>query len=306
MKDIFQITSISHFHEMLAIAPPDHPLISLISEDGLEMKPELKDLVADIRFSADLYAIMYKDKVSGSLGYGRSSYDFEEGTLVFSSPGQVFSAPSDGEMVEGDGWSLLFHPDLLNGTELGKKIEQYSYFSYDANEALHLSAKEEIFISELVHQIKVEYSQNLDRHSHQLIISNLELLLNYCTRFYDRQFFTRTSLHKDFVSEFESALRTYFNSDILSEKGIPSTTYFGDQLNLSANYLSDLLKKETGKGIKEHIDHQIVKKAKVTLLGSNQPVSQIAYELGFEYPQSFSRFFKKKTGMSPVEFRTMN
>lgn len=185
-------------------------------------------------------------------------------------------------------------------------MNQYSYFSYEVTEALHLSSKEEGFIVQVMEQIKTEYSQNLDKHSQGLILSNLELLLNYCMRFYDRQFYTRTNLHSDFVSEFELALKKYFGSELIVEHGLPSTSYFGRELNMSASYLSDMLKKETGKSTKEHIDSYIVRKAKNILLSSNQSVSEIAFGLGFEYPQSFTRMFKKKTGMSPNEYRQVN
>lgn len=306
MSDVFRIKSITQFHEMLGLSAPDHPLISLIDEKNIKPDPALQDQLYDFKFSADMYAIMYKDKVSGSIGYGRNSYDFQEGTLIFSSPDQVFTTPKKGESHGHAGWTLLFHPDLLLRSNLGAKMDEYNYFSYESNEALHLSSKEESFISELIGQIRSEYSQNLDRHSQQLIISNLELLLNYCLRFYDRQFYTRTNLNKDFVSEFESCLKSYFKSDRVISEGIPNASYFGEKMGMSTNYLSDLLKKESGKSIKEHIDSHIVSKAKSILLNSNQSVSEIAYSLGFDYPQSFTRLFKKKTGVSPVQYRTVN
>ncbi|MEM6348311.1 MAG: helix-turn-helix domain-containing protein [Bacteroidota bacterium] len=306
MSDIFQIKSISQFHEMLSFPPPEHPLISLLEEKKEGPRPPIDPSLFNLRFSAELYAIIYKDKVSGSLSYGRNSYDFQEGTLIFSSPGQVFSSQGEDEYSENQGWTLLFHPDLLHKSELGKKMDSYSYFSYDVNEALHLSLKEERFISEVVAQIKEEYSQNLDRHSQKLILSNLELLLNYCDRFFDRQFYTRSNINKDFVSKFESVLKAYFNTEKVSDLGVPSASYFGEKLNMSTNYLSDLLKKETGKSIKEHIDGRIIDKAKTILLNSNQSIGEIAYGLGFEYPQSFSRLFKNKTGMSPLDYRRMN
>ena len=203
-------------------------------------------------------------------------------------------------------WFLLFHPDLIRKSTLGKNIDNYSFFSYEANEALHLSAEEQEYVFSIVKQIKREYSQNLDTHSHQLIISNLELLLNNCLRFYDRQFYTRTSFNKDFVTEFESLLKNYFSSDMPLMHGMPKVSYFSDQLNMSANYMSDLLKKETGLSAKGHINKILVNKAKNALLNSTDSVSQIAYDLGFEHPQSFTRLFKSKTGVSPNEFRNLN
>ncbi len=309
MQDIFQIKSISQFHQMIGLAPPSHPLISLIEDkDGLQ-EGKIDDRLFDMRFTSAMYTIFYKDGRSGELGYGRSSYDFEQGTLVFMSPGQVFSPPSKEELQVSDnskGWTLVFHPDLIRTSALGEHIDSYNFFSYEVNEALHLSEKERTFIAEVVSQIKEEYSQNIDRHSQRLIISNLELLLNYCTRFYDRQFYTRTNFNKDIVSVFESKLKAYLGADQLAIDGIPSASYFGEAMNMSANYLSDLLKKETGKGIKDHINDVIIDKAKSILLNSNSSVSEIAYGLGFEYPQSFTRLFKNKTGASPSAYRRLN
>lgn len=296
----------SQFHNILGLPAPEHPLISFIKDKDALSNLNLDDSLYDIRFTSDMYSIMYKDKISGSLGYGRNSYDFEEGTLVFASPEQVFTSPKKEELKGKEGWTLIFHPDLLMKSELSNRMDVYTYFSYEVSEALHLSKKEESFIFQVVEQIQEEYSQNIDKHSQQLIISNLELLLNYCMRFYDRQFYTRTNLNSDFVSDFESQLKSYFNSERIGDLGIPSADHFGRKLNMSTNYLSDLLKKETGKGIKEHIDGYIVRKAKNVLLSSSMSISEIAYDLGFDYPQSFTRMFKKKTGLSPNEFRSMN
>lgn len=306
MTDILTISSISQFHELLALPSPVHPLISLVEENDAMKKPEMSDELFEVRFTTDLYAIMFKDKISGSIGYGRNSYDYQEGTLIFSSPGQVFTSPSRQDVEHKQGWTLLVHPDLFARSTLGAKIGSYSYFSYAINEALHLSEKEQKFVYEVVRKIQEEYSQNIDQHSQNLILSNLELLLNYCLRFYDRQFYTRTNLHQDIVIDFERKLKAYFDSEQVLENGVPATGYFGTQLNLSGNYLSDLLKKETGKSTKEHIDTFVVNRAKHILLNSNRSISEIAYGLGYEYPQSFTRLFKRKTGVSPLEFRTLN
>jgi AraC-like DNA-binding protein len=309
MSEIFKIKSISQFHNLIGLPAPEHPLISFIDEGTDREKVELDEQFFEFRFTAEMYAIVYKDSISGSLGYGRNSYDFQEGTLIFMGPGQVFSPPSKEELNAhraANGWTLLFHPDLLNKSTLGESMDSYSFFSYEVNEALHVSQKEQNFIFEVVNKIREEYSQNIDKHSQRLIISNLELLLNYCTRFYDRQFYTRTNFHKDFVSIFESKLKAYFNSDQPSLKGIPSVSYFGEELNLSGSYLSDLLKKETGKSIKEHINELIIRKAKIILLNSTASISEIAFDLGFEYPQSFTRLFKNQMGISPIEYRKLN
>lgn len=306
MSDIFKINSISQFHDVLALPAPKHPLISFINDEETTNKADIDENLYGIRFALEMYTVMYKDKISGSIGYGKNSYDFQEGTLIFTSPGQVFTSPKKEEIQGKKGWTLLFHPDLLHRSNLSKKMDSYSYFSYEITEALHLSQKEESFIFQVIKQIKTEYSQNIDKHSQNLILSNLELLLNYCVRFYDRQFYTRTNLNSDFLSDFETKLKAYFNSELIVDKGIPTPIYFGNELNMSPNYLSDLLKKETGKSIKEHIDAYIIRKAKNVLLNSKNSISEIAYDLGFEYPQSFTRMFKKKTGVSPNQYRTLN
>ncbi|HAS39217.1 MAG TPA: AraC family transcriptional regulator [Microscillaceae bacterium] len=309
MNDIFQIKNISQLHQIIGWPPPSHPLISFLDDTKRPQDLVIEEKYFNFRYTSEMYTIMYKDSINGTLSYGRNSYDFQEGTLVFMSPGQVFEAPSQEyieELKNSKGWSLIFHPDLIRKSPLGESIDHYSFFSYEVNEALHLSEKEQKFIFEVVLQIHEEYSQNIDKHSQRLIISNLELLLNYCTRFYDRQFYTRTNFNKDIVSRFETKLKEYFNENKSINLGIPSSSYFGKEMNMSSNYLSDLLKKETGKGIKEHINDMIVDKAKTVLLNSTLSISEIAFDLGFEYPQSFTRLFKNKTGVSPVEYRKLN
>ncbi|NME72382.1 helix-turn-helix domain-containing protein [Flammeovirga aprica] len=305
MSDILKVDSISQFHKILKLPAPDHPLITFIYDKDL-VNDWLDESMYGIRFSSSMYTIMYKDKISGSLGYGRNSYDYEEGTMIFAHPNQVFSVPTKEELKNKDGWTLLFHPDLIIKSNLFNLMDSYTFFDYEVTEALHLSKKEEEFIQHIADQIKTEYSQNIDKHSQNLILSNLELFLNYCMRFYDRQFYTRTNLNSDLITDFESKLKSYFKSEQIAKSGLPTSNYFGKELNMSPNYLSDLLKKETGKGIKEHIDAYVVKKAKNILLSSNQSVGEIAFILGFEYPQSFTRMFKKKTGYSPNEYRAMN
>ncbi len=307
MSEIIRIKSITEMHQISRLKPPKHPLITLIEEkELLQFNKQNNSNFVGVKLTSDMYMIMFKDKISGSLNYGRTSYDFQEGTLVFLAPGQVMEGHEIEIPEDTKTWFLLFHPDLIRKSTLGKNIDNYSFFSYEANEALHLSAEEQEYVFSIVKQIKREYSQNLDTHSHQLIISNLELLLNNCLRFYDRQFYTRTSFNKDFVTEFESLLKNYFSSDMPLMHGMPKVSYFSDQLNMSANYMSDLLKKETGLSAKGHINKILVNKAKNALLNSTDSVSQIAYDLGFEHPQSFTRLFKSKTGVSPNEFRNLN
>lgn len=204
------------------------------------------------------------------------------------------------------GWTILFHPDLIRKSELGKVIDQYSFFGYDTNEALHLSEKERQFLNTLVDTIEQEITQNLDRHSQELIVQNLETILKYASRYYDRQFYTRTNLNQDLISKFEAFLKSYFDSEDLINKGIPTITQCGEALNMSGPYLSDLLRTETGKSAKDHIHSFLINKAKTILLNSKDSVSQVAYQLGFEYPQNFSKLFKNKTGISPKEYRLHN
>ncbi|MCU4154567.1 AraC family transcriptional regulator [Carboxylicivirga sp. A043] len=224
-------------------------------------------------------------------------------------PGQVVTFGDKQEWDKNEvkgGWSLNFHPDLIRRSHLGQHIDDYTFFSYEVNEALHLSDQEKTTIGEIRDKIIHEYSTNIDKHSQKLIISNIELMLDYCTRFYDRQFYTRENLNKDTVSRFEKVLKAYYNTGKQYETGVPSVKYCGAELNLSSNYLSDLLKKETGKNAQEHIHHFVVNRAKTTLLNSSDSVSQVAYALGFDYPQHFSKIFKKKTGLSPAEYRNVN
>jgi AraC-like DNA-binding protein len=204
------------------------------------------------------------------------------------------------------GWTLAFHPDLIRKSKLADKINHYSFFNYEVNEALHLSEDERKTIEELLDKIEKEYSQNIDKHSQNLIISNIELLLDYCTRFYDRQFYTRTNINVDFVSKFEKLLKAYYETHMVDEIGLPNVQYLAKKLNFSSNYLSDLLKKETGKTAQEHIHLYVINRAKNSLLNSKSSISEIGYALGFEYPQHFSSLFKSKTGMSPSEYRNLN
>jgi len=238
--------------------------------------------------------------------YGRNSYDFEEGTLVFIAPNQVASFADPIEELDDSGWSILFHPDLIRKSELGRTIKEFSFFNYETNEALHLSDKEKQFLIGLVEKIDQEINQNLDKHPQELIIQNLETILKYSNRYFDRQFFTRSNLNKDVVSKFEEFLNNYFSSNELSTEGIPTIKQCGESLNMSGAYLSDLLKVETGKSALDHIHNHLIEKAKNALLGSEARISEVAFELGFNYPQHFSKLFKSKTGISPSDYRNLN
>lgn len=304
MGTTFEINTVSQAHQSVGLPSPKHPLVSVVKTADFKPKMDFRG----VKVINNLYQITLKSSGCGNLTYGKNSYDYEEGTLVFTSPGQV--TIFDGEMPateeSTEGWTLAFHPDLIRKSTLSEKIDHYSFFNYDVNEALHLSEEELRTIEELLDKIVKEYSQNLDKHSQNLIISNIELLLDYCTRFYDRQFYTRTNLNTDVVSKFERLMKSYYNKDLAVEQGIPTVQYLAKELNFSSNYLSDLLKKESGKTAQEHIHLFIVEKAKNTLLNSALSISEIGYSLGFEYPQHFSNLFKSKTGLSPSEYRNLN
>lgn len=240
------------------------------------------------------------------MSYGKSIYDYEKGTVLFAAPGQVMGAEDDGLLHQPAGWALVFHPELLRGTLLAKMMKGYSYFSYNANEALHLSEQERRTVIECVEKIQTELQHPIDKHSKSLIVDNLKLLLDYCVRFYDRQFITRENANHDILSRFENLLDEYFNSDKLAQDGIPSVQYCADKLCLSANYLGDLLKRETGLSALKHIQQKMLDVAKERVFNTQKSISEISYELGFPYPQHFSRWFKKMAGCTPNEYRTAN
>lgn len=290
------INSITDVHKFYNSEKPKHPLITVIDLD--EVKPDRPE--EEVFYRTAFYTIMCK-RFDGVMKYGRSYYDFEEGSLMFTSPNQVISSSPDIQSLEG--WGLFFHPDLLDGTELGRKIQDYSFFQYDANEALHISEEEKKTLFDCLDKIKNEYSQNIDKHTKSLIVDNLQLMLNYCNRFYDRQFFTREKVNNDVVQKFELILIDYFSKESLIDLGLPDVKYFASKLNLSPNYLSDLLNKFTGKSTQEHIHLQLVNKAKTMLWGTEKSISEIAYDLGFEHPSHFTKIFKTKTGISPKEYR---
>jgi len=304
MKKILKIASINDVHNFFHLEKTKHPLICVLRIDEVLQNFHIDKL----RYSLDLYQVSLKGSCPYTItNYGRNSYDFQGGTLVFSAPGQVLEYKYNKDNSTNDeGWTLLFHRDLIRKSELGKKIDQYSFFSYATNEALHLSAEEQRIITQIIEKIEQEINNNIDAHSHTLMISSIELLLNYTTRFYDRQFYTRTTVNQDVLASFEQLLNDYYKSDDIDKNGIPTVQFCGEILNISPKYLSDLLRKETGKGAQEHIHTFIIDKAKNILLNSNKSISEIAYKLGFEYPQYFSKIFKKRTKMSPSEFRNLN
>lgn len=305
MNDIIHIPSIARVYDFLHAEVPPHPLITVIRR-----WPASKVDLATARFTSDLYYMALKREIRGSFTYGRSSYDFREGTMIFIGPGQVatFSHAVENANVEtpSEGWTMLFHPDLIRKSPLGKAIHEYSFFGYEINEALHLAEKERQFLNTLADTIEQEIHQNMDRHSQELIVQNLETILKYCNRYYDRQFYTRTNMNADIVTKFEQFLRTYFSSDELLENGLPSLDRCGQALGMSGPYLSDLLRTATGRSAKDHIHNHLIERAKTSLLNSGATISQIAFGFGFAYPQNFSKLFKAKTGMSPGEYRKQN
>lgn len=301
MDEFLHIKSISEVHRMFGLGKPKHPLISIIRK-----WPMIDFDFASVRLTSELFLLSMKGRFSGKIAYGRNSYDFEEGTLVFMAPDQVATFEASIEESDDSGWTILFHPDLIRKSVLGRTIKQFSFFDYDANEALHVSEKEKQMLDELVGRIEVEVQQNIDKHSQALIVVNLEAIMKYCSRYYDRQFYTRTNLNSDIVAQFEQYLKAYFSSNTLQENGIPTVAQCGKAFNMSGSYLSDLLKLETGKSAMAHIHAHIIEKAKTLLLNTNRPISEVAYDLGFEYPQHFSKLFKSKTGISPSAYRNYN
>lgn len=281
-----------------------HPLVSIL--DLSKCPPREWVAGTTVKMNFGIYAVFLKDVVCGDIRYGRNYYDYQEGTLVFVGPGQVWDVEYEIANYQPKGHVLLFHADLLRGTSLGKSINDYQFFSYKTNEALHLSEKERQLVLDLFDKIHFELQQSIDKHSKKLIASNIELFLNYCDRFYDRQFITREDVNKGILERFEEVMTNYFASNRPQEIGLPSVAFCADALHLSANYFGDLVKKETGKSAQEYIQLKLIDVAKEKIFDLNKTVSEIAYELGFKYPQHFTRLFKQKTGVTPNEYRSLN
>ena len=276
-----------------------HPLVSVV--DLSKAAPRQGS-----RMYFGFYTIFLKDVKCGDLVYGRHTYDYQEGTLVFLAPGQVAGLNSNGETYQPKGYALVFHPDLIHGTSLGRHIHEYTFFNYQSNEALHVSERERKIVLDCFSKIEYELERAIDKHSKNLIVSNIELFLNYCVRFYDRQFITRDKAHKGILERFENLLNSYFQTDKPHTIGLPSVASCSGELNLSSGYLGDLIKKETGKTAQEYIQSKVIDVAKERIFDQSKSVSQIAYELGFKYPQLFTRLFKLRVGYTPNEYRMMN
>jgi AraC-like DNA-binding protein len=295
MEIIRKIESVTQFNRERG-QKTFHPLVGVLDQS-------FSGPVQEARYWSELYIIFLKNTKCEELKYGRSHYDYEEGTLLFIAPGQVFGFESKGQMLQPSGWALVFHPDLIRGTHLGRHINEYSFFSYDAAEALHVSDAEREIVLACFKKIQFELSHAIDKHSRTLIVSNIELFLNYCIRFYDRQFVTREHVHKDALVRFEGLLNDYFHSDKPQTRGLPSVGYCAKQLNLSPKYFADLIKKETGKSAQEYIQLKTIDAAKVKIFDTSKSVKEVAYELGFKYPSHFTRFFKQQVGLTPNEYR---
>jgi len=298
MDEILKLEYVSQYNTLLG-QETLHPLVSVI--DFSKVKP-----TTHVRMNMGFYTIFLKDVKCGDIKYGKNNYDYQEGTLVFIGPGQVVGIDNNGEYFQPKGWALLFHPDLIRGTSLGHNIKDYTFFSYESYEALHLSERERQVIIDCLAKIEFELSHAIDKHSKTLIVTNIELLLNYCVRFYDRQFITRENVNKGILEKFESLLDNYFQSDKPQSLGLPSVRYCADQLYLSANYFGDLIKKETGKSAQEYVQLKLMNIAKEKVFDTSKSISEIAYEMGFKYPQHFSRLFKNRVGCSPNEYRIQN
>lgn len=297
MDEIIKLDSIDKYNQLFGLETL-HLLVSVIDLSEATRFP------THFTFNYEVYALFLKDTRCGDIRYGKQTYDYQEGTVVSFAPGQVVETeldPGVKPMAQG----LLFHPDLIKGTSLGAEIKSYSFFSYKSNEALHLSDEEKSIFSDCLAKIRLELVHSIDRLSKRLIARNIQLLLDYCMRFYERQFDTRTVANRDVLSKFETLLDAYFQGDKPQTEGLPTVKYFADRVFLSPNYFGDLIKKETGKTAQEYIQNKLIDTAKEMIAGTDKTISQIAYDLGFQYSQHFNRVFKKNVGYTPNEYRRL-
>jgi AraC-like DNA-binding protein len=298
MDDIIKLDTISEYNTMRGVETLN-PLVSVYDLSIMR-------LIQPVRAHFGFYCVFLKEAVCGDMKYGCNYYDYQEGTLVFIGPGQVAGIGNVPGNPHPKGWALLFHPDLIRGTSLGRIIKEYTFFSYETNEALHVSEKERQVIIDCLNKINHELQQSIDKHSKKLIANNIELLLNYCLRYYDRQFITRSLVNKDLLVRFENLLDNYLKSEMTRTIGLPTVKYCARQLHISTNYFGDLIKKETGKSAQENIQLKLIEIAKERVFDTSRSISEIAYELGFKHPQHFSRMFKSETGYTPNEYRSLN
>ncbi len=295
MDEMIRIDSVDVYNKLFGFETR-HPLITVVDLSEATRWP------LRTRFAYGVYALFLKDARCGDIKYGRKSYDYRDGTIVCFAPGQVVEVEMAPD-TRPAGYGLLFHPDLIRGTALGQEIRNYSFFSYETNEALHLSDEERQTIRDTLQKVEQELDHAIDKHSRRLITANVGLLLDYCMRFYDRQFITRSEVNSDILTRFERLLDAYFDTDMQRQEGLPSVKYFADKVFLSPNYFGDVIRKLTGMTASEHIQNKVIDRVKEQLLSSDKTASQIAYELGFQYPQHLSRMFKRITGLTPNEFR---
>jgi len=300
MKELLHLQNISDLQKLFKLGKSTHPLVTVLDFSKVNDSVEEK-----IKITTDFYSIMFKNYCKNTLKYGRKEIDFQDGSLVCIAPNQ--SIETDTEVENRDdkmGWGLFFHPDLIRSTSLNEKMSTYTFFSYEVTEALHLSEKEKMILFECIQKINTELQENIDEHSQYIIVSTIELLLNYCLRFYGRQMITRNQTHKLILSQIEKILTNYFTNNETNKK-LPTVKYLANEVHLSPSYLSDLLKKETGKNAQEHIHFYIIESAKSYLKNTEKNINEIAYNLGFDYPQYFNKLFKQKTGKTPVEYRNL-
>lgn len=296
MDKIVKLENVDQYNSLYGLETL-HPLVSVVD------LTKATQTVNHIQMNYGLYALFLKQSKSCDIKYGRQSYDYQEGTIVCFAPGQTVSVEMLEDEVKPAVYGIVFHPDLIRGTSLGRNIKNYSFFSYAVNEALHLSDQEKEIVMDCLRKISIELEHAIDKHSKSLIAMNIELLLNYCMRFYERQFITRTDVNKDALTKFEQLLDDYFQSELQIQHGLPSVKYFADKICLSPNYFGDMVKKETGKTPQEHIQEKVISLAKEQMTETDETVSQIAYGLGFQYPQHLCRLFKKRVGCTPNAYR---
>ncbi|KAB7731220.1 helix-turn-helix domain-containing protein [Rudanella paleaurantiibacter] len=302
MNAVVHLKTISDLYRVFQIGQPLHPLVAVIDFSQVD-----EQLEPNTKIATDFYSVMFKNYCKNLIRYGRKTVDFQDGSLICIAPNQVIELDNEVEVKDNMlGWGLFFHPDLIRATSLNDKLKDYSFFTYEIAEALHLSAKETNTLYDCVKRIETELRENIDVHSQHIIVSTIELLLNYCSRFYGRQMITRTHTHKTVVAQIETLLQAHFLTNQTNERGLPTVKYLADQVHLSPGYLSDLLKKETGKNAQAHIHYYLIEAAKNSLISTDQSVNEIAFKLGFEYPQYFNKLFKQKTGRTPLEFRSLN
>ena len=296
MDKILNLDSVDLYNKLYGLETLN-PLVSVIDLNKATSSVDF------IRFHYGIYALYLNLEKACDIKYGRQTYDYQEGTIVCFAPGQTAETNPTTDKVQVNAHGILFHPDLLRGTSLGKNIKKYTFFSYEVNEALHLSEEERSIVMDCLKIIRMELEHGVDKHSKTLLVNHIELLLNYCMRFYERQFITRGKTNRDVLTRFENLLDEYFESTLAEQDGLPTVKYFADKLCLSSNYFGDMFKKETGKSPQEYIQEKVIELAKERISGTADTVSQIAYSLGFQYPQHFCRLFKKRVGYTPSEYR---